>query len=172
MTEAQLLENGYRKYSGKMIDIFYDITKCVHAGECVRGNGDVFQVKRKPWILADNAPASEIAQVVDLCPSAALKYIRKEEMSMEFLQEPNRFYLEDEQGQTTAEITFTPPHNGILIIDHTGVNDSLRGQGIAQALVKAVVDKARAEDLKIIPLCPFARLEFQKKEEYADVWNR
>ena len=172
MTEKELLESGYRKYSGETIDVFYDITKCVHAGKCVRGNGNVFEVKRKPWIIPDNASAEEVARVVDSCPSGALKYIRKEELNMEFSQDSNRFYLEDANGKLTAEITFTPPHNGLLIIDHTSVDNSLRGQGIAQALVKAVVDKARAEDLKIMPLCPFAKLEFQKKEEYADVWSR
>lgn len=78
MTEQELLESGYRKYSGETIDVFYDTSKCVHAGKCVRGNGEVFQVKRKPWIVADNAPTNEVAQVVDSCPSGALKYIRKE----------------------------------------------------------------------------------------------
>ncbi len=172
MTEKELLESGYRKYPGETIDVFYDIKKCVHAGECVRGNGDVFKVKRKPWIIADNASAEEVALVVDSCPSGALKYIRKEEMDMEFLIDSNRFYLEDANGELTAEITFTRPNDDFFIIDHTRVNDSLRGQGVAQALVKAVVDKARAENMKIIPLCPFAKLEFEKKEEYADVWRR
>lgn len=78
VTEIDLLESGYRKYSGQTIDVFYDITKCVHAGECVRGNGEVFNVKRKPWIVADNASTTEVAQVVSSCPSGALKYIRKE----------------------------------------------------------------------------------------------
>lgn len=91
---------------------------------------------------------------------------------MEFLQDTNRFYLEDANGNVTAEITFTPPHNGLLIIDHTGVDESLRGQGVAQKLVKAVVDKARAENLKVIPLCPFAKLQFERNEQYRDVLKR
>jgi len=50
------------------------------------------------------------------------------------------------------------------------VDDSLRGTGKAAALVQAIVDLARENDLKILPLCPFARVMFQKKgEEWADV---
>ncbi|WP_369824993.1 GNAT family N-acetyltransferase [Sporosarcina sp. P13] len=57
-------------------------------------------------------------------------------------------------------------------MDHTFVENSLRGKGIAQALVKEVVTKAREENKTIIPLSPFAKLEFEKKKEYAEVWKR
>ncbi|WZU03104.1 (4Fe-4S)-binding protein [Erysipelothrix sp. D19-032] len=50
----------------------------MHSGVCVRGLHDVFDTNRRPWILADNAPADEIAALIDSCPSGALKYIRKD----------------------------------------------------------------------------------------------
>lgn len=78
MTEEHLLQDGYRKYSGEAIDVFFSTEKCAHAANCVRGNNDVFNVKRKPWILADNASADEVAGVIETCPSGALQYIRKE----------------------------------------------------------------------------------------------
>lgn len=78
MTEEHLLQDGYRKYVGEAIDVFFSAEKCEHSGNCVRGNGEVFNVKRKPWILADNASAEEVAAVIDTCPSGALQYIRKE----------------------------------------------------------------------------------------------
>lgn len=171
--EENYLNEGYRKYEGSEIDIFYSIKKCEHAAICVRGNGDVFNPKRRPWIIPDNGEADQVMKVIDACPSGALHYIRKEDAGkVTFLQEKNRFYLEDSEKQLIAEITFTEPNDEFFIIDHTFVDDSLRGKGIAQALVKEVVTKARREQKKILPLCPFAKLEFEKKKEYADVWKR
>ncbi|WP_010288655.1 (4Fe-4S)-binding protein [Kurthia massiliensis] len=77
MNEQQLLDNGYRKYSGEAVDIFFNLDICQHSGNCVNGNRDVFDTKRKPWIIADNASADEVARVIETCPSGALHYIRK-----------------------------------------------------------------------------------------------
>lgn len=78
VTEEKLLEEGYRKYSGEEVDVFYHKGKCEHVGNCVRGNPDVFEVGRRPWILSDNGSASNVMEVVDTCPAGALKYIQKE----------------------------------------------------------------------------------------------
>lgn len=77
MNEQQLLDKGYRKYSGEDIDVFFNTSICAHSANCVNGNGEVFDTKRKPWIMADNASADEVARVIDTCPSGALYYIRK-----------------------------------------------------------------------------------------------
>lgn len=55
------------------------------------------------------------------------------------------------------------------IIDHTEVNENYGGKGIASQLVEELVNQARSSAVKILPLCPFANREFQKKKEYADV---
>ncbi|MGX7200603.1 (4Fe-4S)-binding protein [Enterococcus nangangensis] len=78
VTEEELLAQGYRKYSGKGVDIFYNKDICAHVGNCVRGNAAVFEVGRRPWILADNGEAQNSAEVIDTCPTGALKYIRKD----------------------------------------------------------------------------------------------
>ncbi|MGY3748716.1 (4Fe-4S)-binding protein [Vagococcus acidifermentans] len=75
MTEQELLDKGYRKYSGKDIDVFFNTNICEHSGHCVRSNGDVFDVNRRPWIIADNADSAEVAEIIDGCPSGALKYV-------------------------------------------------------------------------------------------------
>lgn len=171
--EEKNLNEGYRKYEGSELDIFYSIEKCEHAAVCVKGNGEVFNPKRKPWILPDNGEAEQVMKVIDACPSEALRYIKKEATEkVTFLEGDNRYFLENAEKQLIAEITFTRPNDQFLIIDHTFVDDSLRGKGIAQALVKEVVITAREEGKTIIPLCPFAKLEFEKKKEYADVWRR
>lgn len=92
-------------------------------------------------------------------------------INMNFSKEEGRFFVED-QGETLAEITFTQPNDEFFIIDHTFVDDKLRGQGVANQLVKAVVDKARENHKTIIPLCPFAKGQFERNPEYADVWRK
>ncbi len=79
VTEEQLIEKGYRKYYGNDIDVYFNKDICTHSGKCVRGNRQVFEVGRKPWIIADNANAEDIIQIINTCPSGALKFILKNE---------------------------------------------------------------------------------------------
>lgn len=88
-----------------------------------------------------------------------------------FLEEDRRLYLE-ENGETYAEITWSNAGDSVMIVDHTFVADTHRGEGLAQKLVAAAADKAREHNKKIIPLCPFAKKEFEQKAEYADVWKK
>ncbi|MEG0250256.1 MAG: GNAT family N-acetyltransferase [Peptostreptococcus sp.] len=60
----------------------------------------------------------------------------------------------------------------LWIIDHTFVEGNYGGQGIASKLVAEIVEQARANNKKIIPLCPFAKKEFLEKTEYMDVLSR
>jgi len=63
-----------RHYTGPGITVWYDARRCRHAAECVRGNAQVFDTKRKPWILPELAAADEVAEVVRRCPTGALHY--------------------------------------------------------------------------------------------------
>ena len=56
-----------------------------------------------------------------------------------------------------------------MIIDHTGVPDAYRGQGIGKKLVEHAVGDARKNGWKIMPLCPFAAAQFRRHSEWADV---
>jgi predicted GNAT family acetyltransferase len=40
-----------------------------------------------------------------------------------------------------------------IIADHTGVDDSLRGAGVARALVERLVVDARNDGIRIVPPC-------------------
>lgn len=68
-----------------------------------------------------------------------------------------------------AEMTFSKAGQGLIIIDHTGVPDAFRGQGVGAALVARGVADARAAGKKILPLCPFAASQFRRHPEWADV---
>ena len=88
---------------------------------------------------------------------------------MQFKRGENRIFLEDKSQKTYAEITYTTVSEGLFIINNTYVHPDYQGQGIAKKLVEAVVVKARDEDKKIVPACPFANAEFERRIDYADV---
>jgi uncharacterized protein len=73
-----------------------------------------------------------------------------------------------ENGERLAAMTYTVAGTRI-IIDHTDVDDRLRGKGAGKQLVQAAVEWARAERKHLMPLCPFARSVFDKTPEYSDV---
>ncbi|HOA38533.1 MAG TPA: GNAT family N-acetyltransferase, partial [Flavihumibacter sp.] len=61
------------------------------------------------------------------------------------------FYIE-ENGKQVAEMTYSLPVTGKMIIDHTEVSEALEGKGIARQLLDTAVAWAREEHLKIIPV--------------------
>jgi predicted GNAT family acetyltransferase len=78
------------------------------------------------------------------------------------------FYVE-EDNKRLAEMAFSRAGDSILIIDHTEVSDVLRGKNVGKQLVAAAVDYARKNNIKILPLCPFAKSVFERVKEYGDV---
>ena len=86
-----------KAYVGQDIDVYYDVSLCVHAAECVRGLPDVFDTKRKPWIDPDGADAPDVATVIERCPSGALQYVRKDEGTEERPDVPTSVRLNEWQ---------------------------------------------------------------------------
>jgi predicted GNAT family acetyltransferase len=78
----------------------------------------------------------------------------------------------ERDGRRLATMTYSLAGD-IIIIDHTEVDAVLRGTGAGAKLVAAAVAWARAERRQIIPLCPFAKSVFDRKQaEYGDVLRR
>jgi predicted GNAT family acetyltransferase len=68
-----------------------------------------------------------------------------------------------------AEMTISITPNSLWIIDHTEVDDSLKGQGIGKKLLIKIVEEARDNKVEILPLCPYAKHAFEKDESIQDV---
>ena len=79
-----------------------------------------------------------------------------------------KFYVE-QGGKELAEMTYSMPSPDKLIIEHTEVDDELRGKNVGLQMVTSAVEYARANAMKIIPLCPFAKSVFDRKAELHDV---
>ena len=70
-----------------------------------------------------------------------------------------------------GELTYSRVNPQLIIADHTFVPDSFRGKGVARALAQRLVDDARAQGVKIIPLCPYVNAERRKHPDWSDVFQ-
>lgn len=69
-----------------------------------------------------------------------------------------------------GELTLSKVSDTLIIADHTGVPDSMRGLGVADALVARLIADARAAGQRIVPLCPFVRAQaMRNRSDWADV---
>ncbi|HET8809828.1 MAG TPA: GNAT family N-acetyltransferase [Flavobacteriaceae bacterium] len=68
-----------------------------------------------------------------------------------------------------GEMTYTWAGETKFIIDHTGVEEAFGGKGYGKKLVMESVEYARRNNLKIIPLCPYAKKVFDRNESIQDV---
>lgn len=68
-----------------------------------------------------------------------------------------------------AELAFSRANPSIVIADHTVTPPAMRGQGVATALVERLIADARAEGLRIVPLCSFVKAQFDQHPEWADL---
>lgn len=72
------------------------------------------------------------------------------------------FFLKDQQGQRIAEISYVWSNDSTIIADHTWVDDSLRGQGMARKLLDRLAEFAREKSLKIIATCSYVVVMFKR----------
>ncbi len=121
-------------YRGRDIEVSFDLDLCVHIGECLRGERNVFQLDRRPWVLPDAGSADEVARVVELCPSGALQYRRLDGGAQE-----------SHDGRTTV----TPIRDGPLLV--IGRIEVQRDDGTVEVLPRATLCRCGESQHK--PFC-------------------
>lgn len=88
---------------------------------------------------------------------------------MDFIKEKNHIYSEDENGYLLAEVTFPETSPGVVNINHTFVDNSLRGQGIAAQLMEAAYDMLKEDNRKAVATCPYAVKWYREHPERNDI---
>lgn len=83
-------------------------------------------------------------------------------------QRGGEFFIERD-GRHIAEITYQYQDDHTILADHTWVDLTLRGQGVARQLLDILVAFAREKQLKIVPTCSYVDVMFQREAEFADV---
>lgn len=78
----------------------------------------------------------------------------------------HRYELEVDGQLAIAEYRV---RSGRISFTHTKVPDALEGRGIGKKLVKAALDDARAQGLKVVPVCPFVKHYIDTHPEEQDL---
>lgn len=60
-----------------------------------------------------------------------------------------------------------------LVVYSTKVAEQMRGKNIGKQLLETMVQYARLNEFKVIPICPFVKKQFERHpEEYEDLWKK
>lgn len=65
-------------------------------------------------------------------------------------------------GERLGFLEFTRPDAGVLRIEYVEVDPDLRGTGLGRQLVEKAVAFAREANLRVIPICSYARAVIQR----------
>ncbi len=88
---------------------------------------------------------------------------------MNYIYEDNKIYVNDSEGKMIVNATFPFIDKGIVVIDHTYVDPSLRGQGIASQLMHEVYKHTKKLGYKVVATCPYAVVWFKKHKDLNDI---
>ena len=81
---------------------------------------------------------------------------------------PEQSRFEIVQDGHTAELVYRLKPGKIVMV-HTGVPAELEGRGLAKELAVAGLEYARANNLKVVPLCPFVASYVKRHPQYLDL---
>jgi predicted GNAT family acetyltransferase len=81
-------------------------------------------------------------------------------------RELHRFELEEGGGVSFAAYE---RRDGVITIRHVETPPALRGRGIAARLMKGLLEIARAEGVRVRPVCPYAAAYMKRHAEERDL---
>ena len=87
----------------------------------------------------------------------------------QFNREKAGFFKASENGVDAGRMTYTWRSETVFSIDHTEVDPAFSGKGVGLKMVEAALNFARENNLKIIPLCPYAKAQFDRHADWSDV---
>ncbi|HIV57333.1 MAG TPA: N-acetyltransferase [Candidatus Stackebrandtia faecavium] len=80
----------------------------------------------------------------------------------------NRYEATNTDGERVGMVEYIRVPN-LISFTHTEVSPAAEGQGVGSALARHVLDQARADGVKVQPLCPFIKGWIGRHREYVDV---
>lgn len=73
--------------------------------------------------------------------------------------------------EAEGEITFTHRGPHVISADHTGVPDAMAGRGVAKALLDFMLEDARSNGFRIIPICPYVFGQYARHPEWEPLFT-
>lgn len=135
-----------RTYTEGEITVFWDSSRCIHVGNCLRAQPEVFNVRRRPWVMLENGTLEEIVDAVRSCPTGALRY--------ELSGEPEPPY---------EHTTLVPIPNGPLLVrGHVEVVDANNGKVLTKENRLAL---CRCGNTRNSPFCDNSHRRVRFKEQ-------
>src|SRR5256885_13239759 len=67
-----------RTYEKGDLTVFWDSTRCIHTGICLRSLHSVFNLKNRPWVNLDDGDVEQIIATVEKCPTGAAVQQRRQ----------------------------------------------------------------------------------------------
>jgi predicted GNAT family acetyltransferase len=91
-------------------------------------------------------------------------------MTIQHKQSGNKgsFFINEEE-EMVAELTYSMIPDSQMMIEHTQVDEQLRGGDLGYELVHTAIDYARSHKYTVIAVCRFAQAVLEKKPEFKDV---
>jgi predicted GNAT family acetyltransferase len=65
-------------------------------------------------------------------------------------------------GERLGFLEFTRPEVGLMRIEYVEVSPELRGTGLGRQLVSKAVEFARDTELRVVPICSYARAVIER----------
>lgn len=92
-----------------------------------------------------------------------------EDVSLESIENGQQAFVIKGGEEKIAEMIMKVSGN-VMTVYHTEVSRVMEGKGLAMLLLKAMVEHARKNQLKVVPQCVFVQVQFKRHPEmYADV---
>ena len=91
---------------------------------------------------------------------------------MRFVHYSNEIVLLGDKDDVLAKVTFPKVGENIVNVNHTFVDESLRGQGIAQKLMEELVKDLSSTNRKEILTCSYAKKWFDKNPKYQNIVSK
>ena len=72
-------------------------------------------------------------------------------------------------GEEIGHADVDPISTDGLLIKHTEIDRKFEGRGFGGALVRHILEDARRQNRKVIPICPYAAAYIKRHPEYQDL---
>ncbi len=84
---------------------------------------------------------------------------------MVYIKEKNQVYLINDENKVVAYIKFPLINNQTVIINHTFVDENLRGMNIADTLIRYAIEIIKQQNKFAIPVCSYAIKWFNEHQD-------
>jgi len=158
---------GFEAYDAGELTLYMNDDFCTHNGTCVRAYPGLFNPKRSPWFDPSVASTDDIARVIELCPSGAMRYVWGGENRVRVMFEPENQRSAAYDGEKLVGICQLQMDEGeVWTILHTESDPDYGGRGIAKSLVSKVANAARVANKKLLPRCNYATKVLTEDPEF------